>query len=49
MHLFTVCELEQATAFDRNQIRQTIMLRKAEQLAQRYIRELRRDATIEFR
>lgn len=49
VHLFTVCDLEQATAFDRDQIRQTIMLRKAEQLAQRYIRELRRDATIEFR
>lgn len=49
VHLFTLCAKEESNAFDRNQIRQNLMVRRAELLAQRYIRELRRDATIEFR
>ncbi|HEX6956534.1 MAG TPA: peptidylprolyl isomerase [Ferrovibrio sp.] len=49
IHLFTLCGKEEHGAFDRNQIRQNLLLRHAELLAQRYIRELRRDATIEFR
>lgn len=49
VHLFTLCGKEETNAFDREQIRQTLLLRRAELLAQRYIRELRRDATIEFR
>jgi peptidyl-prolyl cis-trans isomerase SurA len=49
VHLFTLCGKEESNAFDRNQIRQNLLIRRAELLAQRYIRELRRDATIEFR
>ncbi|WP_341702370.1 peptidylprolyl isomerase [Ferrovibrio sp.] len=49
VHLFTLCAREEPDAFDRNQIRQQLLIRKAEQLSQRYLRELRRDATIEFR
>lgn len=49
IHLFTLCGKEESNAFDRNQIRQNLLVRRAELLAQRYIRELRRDATIEFR
>ena len=49
VRLFTLCGREESAAFDRNQIRQTLLMRRAELLAQRYIRELRRDATIEFR
>lgn len=49
VRLFTLCGREESAALDRNQIRQTLLMRRAELLAQRYIRELRRDATIEFR
>ena len=49
IRLFTLCAREESTALDRNQIRQNLLMRRAELLAQRYIRELRRDATIEFR
>jgi len=49
VHLFTLCGREEPNAFDRNQIRQRLLVRKAEQLSQRYLRDLRRDATIEFR
>ncbi|WP_300302623.1 peptidylprolyl isomerase [Ferrovibrio sp.] len=49
VHVFTLCAREEATGINRNQVRQSIMVRRAELLAQRYIRELRRDATIEFR
>lgn len=49
IRLFTLCGREDSTALDRNQVRQNLLMRRAELLAQRYIRELRRDATIEFR
>ncbi|WP_374304457.1 peptidylprolyl isomerase [Ferrovibrio sp.] len=49
IHVFTLCAKEEASGINRNQVRQNIMVRRAELLAQRYIRELRRDATIEFR
>lgn len=49
VHVFTLCAREEASGIDRNQVRQSILVRRAELMAQRYIRELRRDATIEFR
>lgn len=49
VHVFTLCAKEEASGIDRNQVRQSILVRRAELMAQRYIRELRRDATIEFR
>ena len=49
IRLFTLCAREESGSFDRNQVRQNLLMRRAELLAQRYIRELRRDATIEFR
>lgn len=49
VHVFTLCAREEASGIDRNQVRQNILVRRAELMAQRYIRELRRDATIEFR
>jgi peptidyl-prolyl cis-trans isomerase SurA len=49
VHVFTLCAKEEASGIDRNQVRQNILVRRAELMAQRYIRELRRDATIEFR
>ncbi|MFN4310555.1 MAG: peptidylprolyl isomerase [Ferrovibrio sp.] len=49
VHVFTLCAREEASGINRNQVRQSILLRRAELMAQRYIRELRRDATIEFR
>lgn len=49
VHLFTLCGRTEPNAFDRNQIKQRLMVRKAEQLSQRYLQDLRRDATIEFR
>ncbi|MFN4274831.1 MAG: peptidylprolyl isomerase [Ferrovibrio sp.] len=49
IHVFTLCAREEASGIDRNQVRQSILVRRAELMAQRYIRELRRDATIEFR
>ncbi|HLT78200.1 MAG TPA: peptidylprolyl isomerase [Ferrovibrio sp.] len=49
IRLFTLCAREESGSFDRNQVRQSLLMRRAELLAQRYIRELRRDATIEFR
>ncbi len=49
IRLFTLCGREEGAALDRNQVRQNLLMHRAELLAQRYIRELRRDATIEFR
>lgn len=49
IRLFTLCAREESSALDRNQVRTNLLMRRAELLAQRYIRELRRDATIEFR
>ncbi|WP_341912851.1 peptidylprolyl isomerase [Ferrovibrio terrae] len=49
VHLFTLCAKEDAGGLNRNEVRNTIFGRRAELMAQRYIRELRRDATIEFR
>jgi peptidyl-prolyl cis-trans isomerase SurA len=49
VHLFTLCAKEDASGLNRNEVRNTIFGRRAELMAQRYIRELRRDATIEFR
>ena len=48
-HIFTLCAKQEAAGLNRNEIRQGILARRAELMAQRYIRELRRDATIEFR
>jgi peptidyl-prolyl cis-trans isomerase SurA len=49
VHIFTLCAKEEAAGLNREDMRQTIFIRRAELMAQRYIRELRRDATIEFR
>jgi peptidyl-prolyl cis-trans isomerase SurA len=49
VHVFTLCAKQEAAGLNRNEIRQNILARRAELMAQRYIRELRRDATIEFR
>lgn len=49
VHLFTLCAKEDASGINRQDVRQNLMIRRAELMAQRYIRELRRDATIEFR
>ena len=49
VHLFTVCAKEEASSLNRAEVRQSLLVRRAELMAQRYIRELRRDATIEFR
>lgn len=49
IHIFTLCAKQEAAGLNRNEIRQSILARRAELMAQRYIRELRRDATIEFR
>lgn len=49
VHIFTLCAKEEAGGLNRNEVRQSIFARRAELMAQRYIRELRRDATIEFR
>jgi peptidyl-prolyl cis-trans isomerase SurA len=49
VHLFTLCGKEEASGLNRNEVRNTLLARRAELMAQRYIRELRRDATIEFR
>ncbi|MCW0235187.1 MAG: peptidylprolyl isomerase [Ferrovibrio sp.] len=49
VHIFTLCAKQEAAGLNRNEIRQGILARRAELMAQRYIRELRRDATIEFR
>lgn len=49
VHMFTLCGKDEPKAFDRNQIRQRLLVRKAEQLAHRYLQDLRREATIEFR
>lgn len=49
VHLFTLCAKEDSGGINRAEVRQGILIRRAELMAQRYIRELRRDATIEFR
>lgn len=49
VHLFTLCAKEDASGINRQDVRQNLLVRRAELMAQRYIRELRRDATIEFR
>lgn len=49
VHIFTLCAKQEAAGLNRNEVRQNILTRRAELMAQRYIRELRRDATIEFR
>ncbi|MEK9968401.1 MAG: peptidylprolyl isomerase [Ferrovibrio sp.] len=49
VHVFTLCAKQEAAGLNRNEIRQSILARRSELMAQRYIRELRRDATIEFR
>lgn len=49
VHLFTLCAKEEVGGLNRNEVRQNLLVRRAELMAQRYIRELRRDATIEFR
>jgi peptidyl-prolyl cis-trans isomerase SurA len=49
VHVFTMCAKEEASRLNRAEVRQSLLVRRAELMAQRYIRELRRDATIEFR
>lgn len=49
VHIFTLCAKQEAAGLNRNEVRQSILARRSELMAQRYIRELRRDATIEFR
>ena len=50
VHLFTVCDREQSKdEFDREQIRNTLLNQRLALMAQRYLQDLRRDATIEFR
>lgn len=49
VHVFTLCAKQEADGLNRNEVRQSILVRRSELMAQRYIRELRRDATIEFR
>ncbi|WP_374634205.1 peptidylprolyl isomerase [Ferrovibrio sp.] len=50
VHLFTVCDREEAKdGFDREQIRTTLYNQRLVLTAQRYLQDLRRDATIEFR
>ncbi len=49
VHIFTLCGKQEAAGLNRNEVRQSIVARRSELMAQRYIRELRRDATIEFR
>jgi peptidyl-prolyl cis-trans isomerase SurA len=49
VHIFTLCAKQEAAGLNRNEVRQSIVARRSELMAQRYIRELRRDATIEFR
>jgi peptidyl-prolyl cis-trans isomerase SurA len=49
VHLFTLCGKVEPNVFDRNQVRQRLLIRKAEQLSYRYLQDLRREATIEFR
>lgn len=49
VHVFTLCAKQEAAGLNRTEIRQSLLGRRAELMAQRYIRELRRDATIEFR
>lgn len=49
VHVFTLCAKQEAAGLNRNEVRQSILVRRSELMAQRYIRELRRDATIEFR
>jgi len=49
VHIFTLCAKQEAAGLNRNEVRQSLLARRAELMAQRYIRELRRDATIEFR
>lgn len=48
--LFTVCDREdKANEIDTTQVRQNLMQQRMALMAQRYIQDLRRDATIEFR
>lgn len=50
VHLFTVCDREQPKdAIDREQIRNTLFNQRLVLMGQRYLQDLRRDATIEFR
>lgn len=49
VHVFTLCAKQEAEGLNRNEVRLSILARRSELMAQRYIRELRRDATIEFR
>ncbi len=50
VHLFTVCDREEPkSGIDRNQVRGTILQQRLALMSQRYLQDLRRDATIEFR
>lgn len=50
VHLFTVCSREEPkSGIDRNQVRNTLLQQRLALMSQRYLQDLRRDATIEFR
>lgn len=51
VHLFAVCNREggETDGIDRNAVRNRIFVRRVELMAQRYMQDLRRDATIELR
>lgn len=50
VHLFTICAREEPkSGIDRDAVRQNILVQRLQLLNQRYLQDLRRDATIEFR
>lgn len=50
IHVFNVCAREEPkSGVDRNAVRQSLFSQRLQLLAQRYLQDLRRDATIEFR
>ena len=50
VHIFTVCEREEPkSGIDRNQVRNGLIQQRIVLVGQRYLQDLRRDATIEFR
>ncbi len=50
VHIFTVCERDEPkSGIDRTQVRNSIAQQRIALMSQRYLQDLRRDATIEFR
>jgi peptidyl-prolyl cis-trans isomerase SurA len=50
VHIFTVCGREEPkSGVDRNQVRNSLVQQRISLMGQRYLQDLRRDATIEFR